>query len=204
MRMLSVATYGIIRRYNLPLTLISIIGKMGSGKTNWGYALLKELREEHMKHIPSIYFQFDWDLVEDFWSHVETIRGRSAYVFIDDMSFSMDVRDKKTREFLQKLTKIRHENPRVKRWFIAVASHYSKATVPFMRQAQIVIATSCTTPEEVKGLSNFFPEAEVTNYYNYYIKHPDEFPALVNTWGVIYPNMVIPYYKWKYWGTVIK
>jgi len=204
----------IIREYKLPLVMISIIGKMGSGKTNVGYHLLQELREVFPRYdygkngwrtsnIKSVYFQFDWDRVDDFWETIRGLKGKVAYVFIDDVSFALETRERKSRQFLNQLARIRHENPKIKHWFLAVAFHYSKATVPFVRQSQVVIVTSVTTEGEINGLKEFFKKRVVEEYYRYYLRYRREYPILVNSWGNIWIASGIPYYKYKKWGIVV-
>ena len=210
----------IIRYYNLPLVMVSIVGKMGSGKTNWGYHILHELREVYLakqrkprnklvSYITPVYFPFDWSHVNNFWDFIEGRNGyegvrfyRRVFVFIDDVSFAMHHASTRTREFLQSLARIRHRRPSVRRWYVAVAFHYSRATLPFLRQSQVIIATSCSTYGEEQGLKEFFNPSAVKRYHKIYLSDADKFPALVNSWGHI-SIMRIPFYNYKRWGNVI-
>ena len=209
--------FKVVRYYSLPLVMISIVGKMGSGKTNWGYHILRELRDryasnvrlqrsgQYKSYITSVYFPFDWELVDDFWRFIEGGTKKffkRVFVFIDDVSFAMHHASTRTRVFLQSLARIRHRRPSVKRWYVVVAFHYSRATLPFLRQSQVIIATSCSTYGEEQGLKEFFNPSAVRRFHQIYLSEADKFPALVNSWGHI-SIMRIPFYKRKSWGNII-
>ncbi len=169
-------------RWVRPLHMINIVGTMGSGKTTLLRRLYSEFRRGR-RGVTSIYFQYDKDKAEEFWETVRSVEAAHVFVAIDDISFSLTRGD---REFLHRLSKIRHMNPRVKRWAVATSMHYSRATLPFLRQAATKILTSLNDPEEIENLKWTFTTQALWDYYYTYTAYPTEHFILVNWLGQIF------------------
>ncbi len=181
--------------------MINIIGHIGSGKTTLGFYLWRRWKWNTLSiYSTSIYFQYDRDKVEEFWEAIKKVKKERVFVMIDDVSFSMSLKD---RSFLHQLTKIRHMNRRVKRWVVATAMHYSRATLPFLRQANIKILTSLTDPEEIENLKWTFTTNALWDYYRVYIDCPNCHYILVNWFGYIGISKFNKPYKNKCWGIVV-
>ncbi len=167
-----------------PLHHISIIGTMGSGKTTLARYLYSRYRWGRTKRgVASVYFQFDREKLGEFWEAVKALDTYYAYIVIDDISFSLSRGD---REFLHSLAKIRHMNPRVKRWVLVTVMHYSRATLPFVRQSHSKILTSLADPEEIEQLRWSFKLEALWDYYDVYRMNPSGHWALFNWLGSIF------------------
>ena len=165
-----------------PLHMINLVGIMGSGKTTLLRKLYSEFRRGR-RNVVAIYFQYDRSKIEDFFREIKRVKATHVYVAIDDISFSISRTD---RDFLHRLSKIRHENRRVKRWAIATAMHYSRATLPFLRQAATKILLSLNDPEEIENLKWSFTTTALWDYYYTYTAYPTAHFILVNWLGQIF------------------
>lgn len=167
-----------------PLHQISIVGTMGSGKTTLARYLYSRYRWGRTKRgVVSVYFQFDRENLDKFWETLKQLDTYYAYVVIDDISFSLSRGD---REFLHRLAKIRHLNRKVKRWVIVTAMHYSRATLPFVRQSHTKILTSLADPEEIEQLRWSFKLESLWDYYDVYRLMPTSHWILINWLGNIF------------------
>lgn len=185
----------------LPFTMINIIGHIGSGKTTLGFYLWRRWKWNILKrYVGSIYFQYDRDKIDDFWEAIHSINKERVFVFIDDISFSISYKD---REFLHELTKIRHRNKKVRRWVVVTAMHYSRATLPFLRQANIKILTSLTDPEEIESLKWSFTVSALWDYYRVYTSCPECHYILLNWVGYIGISHFNKPRRYKCWDIVV-
>ncbi|MEB3861207.1 MAG: hypothetical protein GSR84_03180 [Desulfurococcales archaeon] len=167
-----------------PLHQISIVGTMGSGKTTLARYLYSRYRWGRAKRgVVSVYFQFEREKIDVFWETLESLDAYYAYIVIDDISFSLSRGD---REFLHRLAKIRHANPSVKRWVVVTIMHYSRATLPFIRQSHSKILTSLADPEEIEQLRWSFKLESLWDYYDVYRTMPTSHWALFNWLGNIF------------------
>ena len=174
-------------RWARPLHMINIIGTMGSGKTT----LLRKLyaRYKWGKYkgtVVSVYMQYEHDreLHKQFWDTLKELDYKYVFIAIDDISFTSY--DKLTRTFMRQLTKVRHLNRNVRKWVIATAMHYSKATLPFLRFGHVKILTSLTDPEEIENLRWTFTTQALWDYYHLYTRDPFGHWVLVNWLGSIF------------------
>jgi len=172
-----------IRFPRLPFLLINIIGHIGTGKTTLAFYLWRRWKWVTLsKYVGNIYFQYDRSKVSEFWEAIKNYKKERAWVVVDDISFAIGQKD---REFLHTLTKLRHFNPRVKRWVVVTIMHYSRATLPFLRQAGVKILTSLTDPEEIEALRWSFTTSALWDYYRVYTECPECHYILVNWMGKI-------------------
>ena len=183
-----------------PLHQISIIGTMGSGKTTLARYIYSRYRWGRTKRgVTSIYFQFERDGLDSFWSAVKSLNTFYAFIVIDDISFSLTRGD---REFLNRIAKIRHMNTRVKRWVIVTVMHYSRATLPFVRQSHSKILTSLADPEEIEQLRWSFKLESLWDYYDVYRTMPTSHWALFNWLGNIFITR-FPRPRRRCWDVVV-
>ena len=168
-----------------PLHQVSIVGTMGSGKTTLARYLYSRFRWGRTRYgkIVSVYFQFERDMIDEFWKTVAQLDAKYAYIVIDDISFSLSRGD---REFLHRLAKIRHSNKKVRYWVIVTIMHYSRATLPFVRQSHSKILTSLADPEEIEQLRWSFKMESLWDYYDVYRIMPQSHWALFNWLGNIF------------------
>lgn len=180
--------------------MINVVGIMGSGKTTLLRRLYSEFRRGR-RDVISIYFQYDREKEEEFWKAIKEVKARHVFVAIDDISFSLSRAD---RAFLHKLSKIRHLNPSVYRWAVATAMHYSRATLPFLRQAATKIITSLNDPEEIENLKWSFTTQALWDYYYTYTAYPTAHFILVNWLGQIFiTRFTRPRRQARCWDIVI-
>jgi hypothetical protein len=191
-------------RWVRPLHFITIIGVMGSGKTTLARKIYSRYKWGKLSSlVVSVYFQYERDpqLIEEFWRVLGSLRTKYAFVVIDDLSFQTGI-DKMTREFLAGLAKIRHRNIQVKRWVLVTVMHYSKAAVPFLRQAHTKVLTSLADPEEIDQLRWSFTTQALWDYYDVYRLDPMGHWVLFNWLGNIFISKVAKPSK-RCWDIVI-
>ncbi len=191
-------------RWVRPLHFISIIGVMGSGKTTLARKIYARYKWGKLSsEVVSVYFQYERDseLIGEFWEAVKSLKAKYAFIVVDDLSFQTGV-DRLTREFLAGLAKIRHGNPRVKRWVLATIMHYSKAAVPFLRQAHTKVLTSLADPEEIEQLRWSFTTQALWDYYDVYRLDPTGHWVLFNWLGNIFISKVAKPAK-RCWDIVV-
>lgn len=191
-------------RWVRPLHFISIIGVMGSGKTTLARKIYARYKwGKRSSEVASIYFQYERDpeLIGEFWEAVKSLEVKYAFIVIDDLSFQTGV-DRLTRGFLAELAKIRHRNPRVKRWILVTVMHYSKAAVPFLRQAHTKALTSLADPEEIEQLKWSFTTQALWDYYDVYRLDPTGHWVLFNWLGNIFISKVAKPAK-RCWDLVV-
>ena len=169
-------------RWVRPLHQINLVGVMGAGKTTTLVKLWALFKRNH-RPATSVYFQFDRDRLDEFWEAVKQVETPYAFIAVDDISFALKRAD---RDFLHSLTKIRHLNRRVKKWALATAMHYSKATLPFLRQSHTKLLLSLVEPEEIESLRWSFTVQALWDYYYVYVSNPIGHYALVNWLGNIF------------------
>ncbi|ALL00066.1 hypothetical protein Pyrde_0016 [Pyrodictium delaneyi] len=186
-------------RWVRPLHQINIVGVMGAGKTTLLMKLWALFKRNH-RPATSIYFQFERDLLDEFWEAVKSIETPYAYVAIDDISFALSRGD---REFLHSLTKIRHLNRRVKKWVVATAMHYGKATLPFLRQSHTKVLLSLVEPEEIESLRWSFTVQALWDYYYVYVSDPLGHWALFNWLGQIFITRIHKPRRVRCWDIVV-
>ena len=178
-----------IKFYRIPLFKVAIIGLEGSGKTTLARYLYSIYRwGRHNPNagriVKSIYFMYDKEKREELFKAIaEEKEANYLYIVIDDISFSITHHE---RNFLNRLAKIRHSNKHIKRWVFVYIMHYSKGTIPFLRQANAKILTSLVEPESIEQLKYSFTVNALWDYYRVYTSAPDKHVILVNWMGNLF------------------
>ncbi len=102
--MLSLLTYPAI---------IYCIGSMGSGKTTLSLATYVYLREKKLKDVDFYYINVDTedqllDAFNDVVNKIKESKTEYSFVLMDDLSYVLNPRSNKGKEFLTRVFKIRH------------------------------------------------------------------------------------------------
>ncbi len=149
-------------------SVIYCIGSMGSGKTTLAlatYALLRQKLGDVSFHYVNV--DNEDQLLEAFNAVVNAIRESNteySFVLLDDLSYVLNPRSVKGREFLTRVFKIRHltDKDNVILW---LNGHYSRSIAPFLRATNYRILTSLTQPEIKQYTSEYlFSEADLWEY----------------------------------------
>jgi hypothetical protein len=103
-------------------------------------------------------------------------------VIFDDLSFYFTNYQKAT-PFMKYIARIYHFiNNKV---IVNFVIHYSKGILPFMRIAHNIFLTSLLTPEEIKGLKNYFFLNDLWQFYKYYSLFYNEHPVLAKVMNYV-------------------
>lgn len=155
------------------------IGLMGTGKTTFSKVLCKVFEE---KYGDTYYGWFNTtQQFLDFLDACADYPPQNLFIVLDDISFYLFGITRETRAFLAEFFKIRHYCRGKDKIFTMFIVHYSKSISRFLRGAHLKVLTSFD-PVEFKNLSELFPESDLVDYYEYYIKHyEDKFIYLIRT-----------------------
>jgi hypothetical protein len=152
-----------------------ILGCMQSGKTTLALhlaALFEKIGYE------SYYI---WTDFEEAITYLHSF-DKPANIIFDDISFYFTSFQKST-PFMKYIARIYHyaKNKVIVNFVI----HYSKGILPFMRIAHDIFLTSLLTPEEIKGLKNYFFLNDLWQFYRYYSLFYHEHPVLAKVMNYI-------------------
>ena len=156
--------------------VVYCIGSMGSGKTTLALATYVYLRDTKLKDIDFHYISVDTEdeLLDAFNATLDRIRESSteySFVLLDDLSYVLNPRSNKGREFLTQVFKIRHLTGKDK-VIIWLNGHYSRSIAPFLRSTDYRILTSLTHPEIKQYTSEYlFSDRDLWEYLNALVKH---------------------------------
>jgi Cdc6-like AAA superfamily ATPase len=148
--------------------VVYCIGSMGSGKTTLALVTYLRLREK-LGSVDLYYINVDNEdqLLDEFNNVVNKIRESNAeysFILMDDLSYVLNPRSSKGKEFLTRVFKIRHLADRDK-VIIWINGHYSRSIAPFLRATNYRILTSLTQPEIKQYVSEYlFSEADLWEY----------------------------------------
>ncbi len=157
-------------------SIIYCIGSMGSGKTTLALATYIILREKKHKDIDFYYINVDTEeeLLDAFNDTVNKIRESNteySFVLLDDLSYVLNPRSEKGKEFLTRIFKIRHLAGKDK-IILWLNGHYSRSIAPFLRSTDYRILTSLTQPEIKQYTSEYlFSDRDLWEYLNALVKH---------------------------------
>lgn len=155
------------------------IGLMGSGKTTFSKVLSKVFKDKYGE----TYVEW-FNSTQDFLNMLEAcdlFTDKNLFFVLDDVSFYLFGVTQQTRTFLSEFFKIRHYCVHAERIFTMFIVHYSKSINRFLRGAHLKVLTSFD-PVEFKNLAELFPESDLVDYYEYYLKHyEDKFIYLIRT-----------------------
>lgn len=146
--------------------IIYTIGSMGSGKTTLALATYVYLRDKKLKSIDLHYINVDSEdeLLDAFNETINRIRESSTeyhFILLDDLSYVLNPRSEKGKEFLTRVFKIRHLAGKDD-IIIWLNGHYSRSVAPFLRATNYRILTSLTQPEIRQYTSEYlFSEADL-------------------------------------------
>ncbi|MEM4959818.1 MAG: hypothetical protein QXX12_08130 [Nanopusillaceae archaeon] len=155
------------------------IGLMGSGKTTFSKVLSKVFKDKYGEAYV-IWFKSTQDFLY-FMDMCDGLSSKNLFFVLDDVSFYLFGVTQHTRNFLSEFFKIRHYCRKAEKIFTMFIVHYSKSINRFLRGAHLKVLTSFD-PVEFKNLSELFPESDLVDYYEYYLKHyEDKFIYLIRT-----------------------
>jgi len=139
-----------IRKVN-PIVLVSVIGLMGSGKTNFAYWLYDNFFYDYQLVHYESYFNSDKELILN--QIVEDVKTKKdAFIIFDDMSFIANTYTKDVNQFLSEIMRIRHS---INHGVLVFIAHYRHSILPVLREAHIVALTTLF-PNQFKDMSNIF------------------------------------------------
>jgi hypothetical protein len=127
------------------------------------------LRDVKLKSIDLHYISVDTEdqLLDAFNTTVDRIRESSteySFILLDDLSYVLNPRSSKGKEFLTRVFKIRHLAGK-DNIIIWLNGHYSRSIAPFLRATNYRILTSLTQPEIRQYTSEYlFSEADLWEY----------------------------------------
>jgi hypothetical protein len=181
-----------VRKTN-PIVLVSVIGLMGSGKTNFAYFLYdKFFYDYELVHYES-YFNSDKELILN--EIIEDVKTKKdAFIIFDDMSFIANTYSKDVNQFLSEIMRIRHS---INHGVLVFIAHYRKSILPVLREAHIVALTTLF-PNQFKDMSSVFTWDSMIDFAHDIMNF--ERRVLVWCYGKIW-NLKIPLsetYKRKY------
>jgi chromosomal replication initiation ATPase DnaA len=149
--------------------VVYTIGSMGSGKTTLALATYVYLHDKMLSSIDLHYINVDSEdqLLDAFNETVNRIRESSTeyhFILLDDLSYVLNPRSSKGKEFLTRVFKIRHLAGK-DNIIIWLNGHYSRSIAPFLRATNYRILTSLTQPEIRQYTSEYlFSEADLWEY----------------------------------------
>jgi hypothetical protein len=139
-----------IRKTN-PIVLVSVIGLMGTGKTNFAYWLYdRYFYDYELVHYES-YFNSDKELILN--QIIEDVKTKKdAFIIFDDMSFIANTYSKEINKFLNELMRIRHS---IQHGVLVFIAHYRHSILPVLREAHIIALTTLF-PNQFNDMSKIF------------------------------------------------
>jgi Cdc6-like AAA superfamily ATPase len=164
-----------LKLLNYP-AVVYCIGSMGSGKTTLALATYVYLRDKMLKDVDFYYINVDTedqllDAFNDVVARIRESRTEYSFVLLDDLSYVLNPRSLKGREFLTRVFKIRHLTGKDK-VIIWLNGHYSRSIAPFLRSTDYRILTSLTHPEIKQYTSEYlFSDRDLWEYLNALVKH---------------------------------
>lgn len=152
-----------------------IIGAMGSGKTTLALSL-----GTAFKRLVSgeCYLSHSIEVIDE----LSKFTKNHFALILDDISFQLSSTSKRTRDYLQKLFRIRHMTNYNS--MIIFVVHYARSIAPFIRSSPVKILTSINEAE-VRMYSNeyLFTEPSLWDYLHYTNKYNDKYIILMNQYG---------------------
>jgi Cdc6-like AAA superfamily ATPase len=180
--------------------VIYTIGSMGSGKTTLALATYVYLRDVKLKDIDLHYINVNTEdeLLDAFNNVVNQIReSRTQYSFVllDDLSYVLNPRSSKGKEFLTRVFKIRHLTGK-DNIILWLNGHYSRSIAPFLRATNYRILTSLTQPEVKQYVSEYlFAEADLWEYLRALTKRSHVILAQFKHVSKLISVKLTPYHK---------
>jgi len=176
----------------LKVTIVNIIGIMGTGKTNWCLHLANIIEKIYPQKFFKFYIRYTnmyhlklklSFLAKNLRKIDKKLRKHYGLMLIfDDITFiRLDL------DFLQRVANIRHYKgfSGFRKYMIVFSYHYSKGCLPFLRQSHLRILTSLNTKYEIEQLKEYFDLAHLWNFYELKMSNIKKymFHSLVNAMG---------------------
>jgi hypothetical protein len=169
-----------IRKVN-PIVLVSVIGLMGTGKTNFAYVLYDKFFYDYQLIHYESYFNSNGELI--FNQIIEDFKTKKdAFIIFDDMSFITNTYSKDVNHFLSELMRIRHY---IQQGVLVFISHYRHSILPVLREAHIIALTTLF-PNQFKDMSNIFTWDSMVRFANIVMNFNPEHKILVWLYGHVW------------------